>query len=653
MFIVPALIFDVQILVSDDYSYLIGACFLLLAIKRYYQAKYIRTYKKYLNDLPMYQITVQDLYKIIEKNKASKRVFAGKGFKWSPIHTQRFYDLESVQDFHTYKRTTESALGGFPHIHGVGALDETDFYINRDDRIGHMLIYGQSRSGKSRTIELLLEQDIAHGNCVILADPKGDKDLVKRLIIAAERANRLDDVVILHLGFLAESVKYNPVKTFQKVSEVAGRISSKLPDGGGSSAFAMFAWRFINIAALAMNKVGEDITIQNIKKHVKSFDGLLIDYTRVFLKLSPEDFKAKVLSKPVDHNLIPKFLQGKSEDTIKTVLYLEEIKEKVELDEILEDIIAAYSYDKTYYDKITASLLPFLDQLSALNEVTSSTNANSDMPELILEEAIKQKKIIFFGLDGLSDNVIAKAMGSMFFADLVSTAGKLYKSQENFTDVIVHADEFNDIIGPDFIPLLNKAGGAGVIINAYTQTDDDIDLGFDGSKTKALVAKGNFRTVGIMRVATEATADYFGQRLTKTNVKYTVQSTNLSDSDSDLRGTSASTGDTLKDKEVKLVENSAIMSQPVGQTFFAKNGNNIYHVRTPLIKEDLTGTIGSIDIEGPDGGLKTIIKKVNLKQLKLKKEDVVSSIKNDACVNQKDVKFNTLSSSFVEEKLND
>jgi hypothetical protein len=32
----------------------------------------------------------------------------------------------------------------------------------------------------------------------------------------------------------------------------------------------------------------------------------------------------------------------------------------------------------------------------------------------------------------------------------------------------IHADEFNELIGDQFIPMINKAGGAGYQVTAYT-----------------------------------------------------------------------------------------------------------------------------------------------------------------------------------------
>ena len=41
--------------------------------------------------------------------------------------------------------------------------------------------------------------------------------------------------------------------------------------------------------------------------------------------------------------------------------------------------------------------------------------------------------------------------------------------------ICVHSDEFNEIIGDEFIPLLNKGRGAGFTVTAYTQTWSDVE----------------------------------------------------------------------------------------------------------------------------------------------------------------------------------
>ncbi len=58
---------------------------------------------------------------------------------------------------------------------------------------------------------------------------------------------------------------------------------------------------------------------------------------------------------------------------------------------------------------------------------------------------------------------------------------------------MIHADQFNELFGDEFIPLLNKAGGAGFQVSAYTQTCSDVEARI-GSLAEAGQIAGNFNT---------------------------------------------------------------------------------------------------------------------------------------------------------------
>ena len=79
-------------------------------------------------------------------------------------------------------------------------------------------------------------------------------------------------------------------------------------------------------------------------------------------------------------------------------------------------------------------------------------------------QVIKRGGIVYVGLDALSDPDVASAVGNAMFADLTSVAGSLYKESQTgapMPNIAVHADEFNELVGREFVPLANKAGGAG------------------------------------------------------------------------------------------------------------------------------------------------------------------------------------------------
>jgi hypothetical protein len=61
----------------------------------------------------------------------------------------------------------------------------------------------------------------------------------------------------------------------------------------------------------------------------------------------------------------------------------------------------------------------------------------------------------------------------------------------------LHADEFNELMGDEFIPLINKGGGAGIQVTAYTQTLSDIEARI-GNRAKAGQVIGNFNPLWIL-----------------------------------------------------------------------------------------------------------------------------------------------------------
>ena len=97
---------------------------------------------------------------------------------------------------------------------------------------------------------------------------------------------------------------------------------------------------------------------------------------------------------------------------------------------------------------------------------------------------------------------MAGAVGNSMFAALTSVAGSLYKfgpgrglpGEVRPRRIAVHADEFNALIGDEFIPLPNKAGGAGFQATAHTQTWWDVEARI-GSPAKAGQIAGNFNTL--------------------------------------------------------------------------------------------------------------------------------------------------------------
>ncbi|MDC9724292.1 MAG: TraM recognition domain-containing protein, partial [Gammaproteobacteria bacterium] len=156
--------------------------------------------------------------------------------------------------------------------------------------------------------------------------------------------------------------------------------------------------------------------------------------------------------------------------------------------------------------------------------------------------------------------------------------------------VNIHADEINELMGDEFIPMINKAGGAGFQVTAYTQTVSDIVVKL-GDEAKAGQAIGNFGTVIMLRVKEVATAELLTSQLPMVEVSASTEVTGAGDSvdlDSDVDFTSNSQ-DRIQWTPSEMLHPSSIMSLPKGQAFILTTGGTLWKVRIPLpdSKQDL------------------------------------------------------------------
>ena len=261
------IIFPEWFVLPPAWAYPVASLFAILGLLRFRQGYRVTRYQCRLRQMPRYGLTPQNI------PAPPNALFLGKGFLWTSQHTQRLRDLDLPYNL-PYKNPSRlqcwlqaqrlkwnffqapPAIGGQPCLHGISEVEE-DMSIPLADRASHLLVVGLPGMGKTRLAEILISQDIRRGDVVIVIDPKGDADLLKRVCAEAEAAGREHEVLIFHLGFPQLSCRYNPIGNFTRVTEVANRISNQLPSSGDSAAFKEFGWQFINSMALALVSMGE------------------------------------------------------------------------------------------------------------------------------------------------------------------------------------------------------------------------------------------------------------------------------------------------------------------------------------------------------------------------------------------------------------
>ena len=176
---------------------------------RYRDARIILRYRRNIRRLPRYVMTSKDV------PVSQQRLFVGRGFLWEQKHTHRLMQtyrpefrryVEPTPAYRLTRRLEERLefaplplsrlpkltgwdapfnpvrplppVGGLPRLHGIEP-DEVDVSLPLGERVGHSLVLGTTRVGKTRLAELFVTQDIRRRNAagehevVIVIDPKG------------------------------------------------------------------------------------------------------------------------------------------------------------------------------------------------------------------------------------------------------------------------------------------------------------------------------------------------------------------------------------------------------------------------------------------------------------------------------------------------
>lgn len=602
-----------------------AGCLGVLGIWRGRQAWQVLTYQRHLRRSPRYTMSSTQI-------PVSRAVlFLGRGFRWTQTHTERLYAARDRRAEHylqpsAFKQwvrkkefewehtpllkqlakltATDSALnpvrpppasGGDAVIHGVGIGGESNASMPLSDRVGHMVVIARTRHGKTRLAELLITQDIhRRDNCVIVLDPKGDADLLKRIHVEAQRTQR--PLLIFHLGYPELSARYNAIGSFSRITEVATRIASQLPGEGDASAFKEFAWQFVNVIAVALVALDERPDFLKIRRYITDIDPLLIRYGHYWLEQhcneNWQDELAEVRN-AINVKSLPRVEQGKDPDAIALVRYL---KTQVEFDQVLEGLISAFRYDREYFQKITVAVKPFLEKLTTGNIAAILAPDLSDeedqRPVLEWAQAIRDQAIVYVGLDALTDPEVASAVGESMFSDLTSLAGHIYKHgigddpagrNRKPPNIVIHGDEFSDLIGPQFKTLINKSGGAGYELNLYTQTWSD-PIAELGSEAKAGQLAGNIGTVMIMGVKEIATCEMFTKQLPEVSVSEIMAVSGVTDNSGLEGGVSFTSNnqDRVSISRVPMISPADIVALPKGQAFVLLRGSELWKIRIPM-----------------------------------------------------------------------
>jgi conjugative coupling factor TraD (TOL family) len=579
--------------------------------------------------------------------KSKSKLFLGLGFEWRARHTQRLVDLDR-REFDYHKDRSKSSgyvvarkaaaqlkkikvLAPFGHLidlkhwfnpvapipytegnpafHAVGLWEgEEPVCEEQSERVAHKFVVGTTRVGKTRLAEVFIDQDIQNGEVVIVFDPKGDAELLKRCYISAVRAGREHQFYCFHLGYPEISARYNPIGSFGRVTEPASRVASQLPGEGQSATFREFVWRYVNVISKALVSIGKTISYEALNRYGADIDPLLTEYLE-FIFSKPEHLEAlrmagaanwKRSAELLSESIKPDKNQASRD---RHALAMADIYKRSGIDDpTASALIKTFEYEKAFYDKLVASLFPLLEKLTSgpAGKLLSPDYLDMDdkRPIFDWDTVIRTGGIVYIGLDALSDAEVAQAVGNSMFSDLTSRAGAIYKFGVNqglpeelarlapTRKICVHADEFNELVGKEFVPMANKAGGSGFQLTVYTQTLSDIEARF-GSAAKAGQVIGNLGNLIMLRVKEKKTAELLTDLLPDVEVNQLMTVSSAMDDVNPETTTDFTSGtqQRIASQRVRLLTPGDITRLPKGHAF-AMLGGTLHKLRIPQFKPE-------------------------------------------------------------------
>jgi conjugal transfer pilus assembly protein TraD len=438
----------------------------------------------------------------------------------------------------------------------------------------------------TRMLDSLITQAVFRGETVIILDPKGDKDLMECARQACIADGRAEDFVYFHPAFPDKSWRIDPLRNFNRATELASRIASLIPSETGADPFTAFGQMQLTNIANGILLIDEKPTL---KKILTCFEGGMPH----LVKSAILSYCRKTFADRGDEweEALKRAMEGAKPDindhaTRHARFYRDYVAKHAPSQE-LQGLISSFTHDATHYGKMIASLLPVLTMLTSgvLGDLLSPDSEDLRDPRPITDfsRAIHNKQVVYIGLDSLSDKFVGSAIGAMFLADLTAVAGDRYNYGKDLQPVNIYVDEAAELANDPFIAMLNKAGGSKARITVATQTLGDFTSRL-GSDAKSRMVLGNLNNVVALRLIDGPTQEYITETFSKTVVRHVEYSQSAKAETDEPFIFSGTTNEALKETEVALVDPQMLGALPNLEFFARISGGRLVKARIPILK---------------------------------------------------------------------
>ncbi len=442
---------------------------------------------------------------------AMKSYWLGRGFPWTDIEATKLHTLMSMGVVRTLGKAAQHAEGSY-WVHGLAP--EQDIYSELANLVGHSLIVGSTRVGKTRLFDILIAQAIFRGETVIIIDPKGDHGLAQNARAACDASGEGDRFVYFHPAHPDRSACIDPLRNWNRKTELASRVAALIPSETGADPFTAFGWKVLNDITNGMIATGHRPNLVQLRRYVEGGpEGLLQRALKVHFVANVRDWESRASSyiRKYKDRLLQAYVAFYQEVAIHEA-------QSVDLD----GLISTYEHNRDHFQKMVASLIPILSMLTSdpLQELLSPDfEPGHERLVTDMSKIIRGNKVVYIGLDSLADSTVGSAIGSIMLADLAAVAGDRYNyGIDTLTPVNLFIDEAAEVLNQPAIQLMNKGGGADFRVTIATQTFADLAsrLG-DENKARQVLANTNNKIA--LRVLDSETQKYIAEGMPQTKVR--------------------------------------------------------------------------------------------------------------------------------------
>lgn len=434
------------------------------------------------------------------------RFWLGRGFTWTDIEARKMHALIGKGVAETFGK--EFISDGAHWLHGLAK--EEDVYAELSLLEGHTLIVGSTGVGKTRLFDLLIGQAIARGEPVIIIDPKGDHGLAENARRMCEAMGQPERFVYFHPAHPEKSACIDPLRNWNRKTELASRIAALIPSETGADPFTAFGWKVLNDIVNGLIATGQRPNLVQLRRYVEGGpDDLLLKALRRHFREHVHDWESRISG----------FVkQYKGNQLLAYISFYKQVVIHEAQNVDLDGLISTYEHNREHFQKMVASLIPILSMLTSdpLTELLSPDfEPGHDRVVTDMARIIRADKVMYVGLDSLADSTVGSAIGSILLADLTAVAGDRYNyGIDSIKPINVFVDEAAEVINNPTIQLLNKGRGAGFRMTIATQTFADFAsrLG-DENKARQVLANTNNKIA--LRVQDAETQKYIADGIPK------------------------------------------------------------------------------------------------------------------------------------------